>query len=130
GEEEVDRIIQKRLERERARFSDYEDVKARAEKAAELESANAELSKRVEAFEAAEARAGLVQKVAEAHGVDAAILGEMRGDSEDDLTEQAARLAERLKPVGQVIPGPAKSTENPSADESRQFMRKLLGKEA
>src|SRR5699024_8769738 len=110
SQEELDRIIQKRLERERARFSDYEDVKARAEKAAELESANAELSKRVEAFEAAEARAGLVQKVAEAHGVDAAILGEMRG--------------------GPVIQVQAKSPENPSADESRQFMRKLLGKEA
>ena len=130
SQEELDRIIQKRLERERARFSDYEDVKARAEKAAELESANAELSKRVAAFEAAKARSELVQKVAEAHGVDAAILGEMRGDSEDDLNAQAERLVERLKPVGPVIPGQAKSPENPSADESRQFMRKLLGKEA
>ena len=75
SQEELDRIIQRRLDRERARFSDYEELKARADRAAEFESVNAELRKRVEAFEAAEARAGLVRKVAEAHGVDAAILG-------------------------------------------------------
>lgn len=130
SQEELDRIIQKRLDRERARFSDYEELKARADRAAEFESVNAELRKRVEAFEAAEARAGLVRKVAEAHGVDAAILGEMRGDSEDDLNAQAERLVERLKPVGPVIPGQAKSPENVAGDETRQYMRKLLGKDA
>ena len=130
SQDELDRIIQKRLERERARFSDYDDIKSKAEKAAELESTAADLRKRVEAFEARDARAALVRKVAEDHGVDADLLAEMRGESEDDLTAQAKRLADRIKPAYSVIPGQAKSPESAPVDESRDFMRKLLNKEA
>src|SRR5690625_1587814 len=130
SQEELDRIIQKRLERERARFSDYDDIKSRAEKASELESEAAELRKRVEQFEAQEARSALVKRVAEDNGVDADLLGEMRGESEGDLTAQAKRLAERIKPVSSVIPGQAKSPENAPRDESREFMKRLLGRDA
>ena len=130
SQEELDRIIQKRLERERSRYADYEDVKARAERAAELESVADELRKRVEAFESREARSVLVRKVADDNGVDPELLAEMRGDSEEELTAQAKRLAERLKPVAPVIPGQAKSPENAPRDESHEFMKRLLGKEA
>ena len=41
------------------------------------------------------------------NGVDADLLAEMRGDSEDDLIAQAKRLADRIKPVSPVIPGQA-----------------------
>ena len=130
SQEELDRIIQKRIERERSRFSDYDDLKAKAEKASELETSAADLRKRVDEYEAREARTALVRKVAEDNGVDADLLAEMRGDSEDDLTAQAKRLADRIKPAHSVIPGQAKSPENPPADETREYMRKLLGKEA
>ena len=130
SQEELDRIIQKRLERERSRYADYDDVKARAERAAELESVAEDLRKRVEAFESKEARSALVRKVAVDNGVDHELLSEMRGDSEEELTAQAKRLAERLKPVAPVIPGQAKSPENAPRDESHEFMKRLLGKEA
>ena len=130
SQEELDRIIQKRLDRERSRYADYDDVKARAERAAELEGVAEDLRKRVEAFESREARSVLVRKVAVDNGVDPELLAEMRGDSEEELTAQAKRLAERLKPVAPVIPGQAKSPENAPRDESHEFMKRLLGKEA
>ena len=130
SQEELDRIIQKRLDRERSRYADYDDVKARAERAAELEGVAEDLRKRVEAFESKEARSALVRKVASDNGVDHELLAEMRGDSEEELTAQAKRLAERLKPVAPVIPGQAKSPENAPRDESHEFMKRLLGKEA
>ena len=129
SQDELDRIIQKRLDRERSRFSDYDDVKARAEKAAELESVAADLRKRVEQFESRDARSALVKKVATDNGVDADLLAEMRGDSEDDLTAQAKRLADRLKPASPVIPGQAKSPENAPRDELREFARQLFNKD-
>ena len=130
SQEELDRIVGKRVIQERKRYHDYDDVKARAERAAELESVAEELRKRVEAFESREARSALVRKVADDNGVDHELLAEMRGDSEEELTAQAKRLAERLKPVSPVIPGQAKSPENAPRDESHEFMKRLLGKEA
>ena len=130
SQEELDRIIQKRLDRERARYEGFDEIKQRAERAAELESVAEDLRKRVEAFESREARSVLVRKVASDNGVDHELLSEMRGDSEEELTAQAKRLAERLKPVAPVIPGQAKSPENAPRDESHEFMKRLLGKEA
>ena len=130
SQEELDRIIQKRLDRERARYEGFDEIKQRAERAAELESVAEDLRKRVEAFESKEARSALVRKVASDNGVDHELLSEMRGDSEEELTAQAKRLAERLKPVAPVIPGQAKSPENAPRDESHEFMKRLLGKEA
>ena len=130
SQEELDRIIQKRLDRERARYEGFDEIKQRAERAAELESVADDLRKRVEAFESREARSALVRKVADDNGVDRELLAEMRGDSEEELTAQAKRLAERLKPVSPVIPGQAKSPENAPRDESHEFMKRLLGKEA
>lgn len=130
SQDELDRIIQKRLDRERARYEGFDEIKARAEKAAELESVAADLRKRVEQFESRDARSALVKKVATDNGVDADLLAEMRGDSEDDLTAQAKRLVDRLKPVSPVIPGQAKSPENAPRDESHEFMKRLLGRDA
>ena len=130
SQEELDRIIQKRVARVEARYEGFEDLKAKADRAAELESVAEDLRKRVEAFESKEARSALVRKVADDNGVDHELLAEMRGDSEEELTAQAKRLAERLKPVAPVIPGQAKSPENAPRDESHEFMKRLLGKEA
>lgn len=130
SQEELDRIIQKRVARVEARYEGFEDLKAKADRAAELEGVAEDLRKRVEAFESKEARSVLVRKVASDNGVDHELLSEMRGDSEEELTAQAKRLAERLKPVAPVIPGQAKSPENAPRDESHEFMKRLLGKEA
>lgn len=130
SQEELDRIIQKRVARVEARYEGFEDLKAKADRASELESVAADLRKRVESFESQEARTALVKKVATDNGVDADLLAEMRGDSEDDLIAQAKRLADRIKPASPVIPGQAKSPENAPRDDSREFMKRLLGRDA
>src|SRR5699024_11223830 len=89
SQEELDRIIQKRVDRERSRYADYGHVKARAERAAELEAVADELRKRVEAFESKEARSALVRKVAVDNGVDHELLAGMRGDSEEELARKS-----------------------------------------
>lgn len=129
SQDELDRIIQKRVARVEARYEGFDDLKAKAEKAAELESVAADLRKRVEQFESRDARSALVKKVAEDNGVDADLLGEMRGDSEEDLISQAKRLADRLKPTSSVIPGQAKSPENAPSDPLREFARQLFNKD-
>lgn len=129
SQEELDRIIQKRIERERKRFEDYDDLKASAGKVESLEAENAELRKQVESFTARDARTALVRKVADAESVDADLLAEMRGDSEEELTAQAQRLADRIKP-SQVIPGQAKTPDAGPTDEARAFMRRILQKDA
>lgn len=126
SQEELDRIIQNRVARVESKFQDYDEIKARAEKAAEFEATNADLLSRVQGFEAKEARSELVRSVAGSVGVDADLLAEMRGDSEEDLTAQAKCLASRLRSASPVIPGQAKSPEKPPVDERREFASKIF----
>lgn len=124
---ELDRIVQTRLDRERSRFSDYDELKARAAKASEFESANAELLGKVQGFEAAAARSALVSKVAGETGVDADILADLRADSEDELTALASKLRDRFKPTAPLIPGQDKRPENAPVDERKALASKLFG---
>ena len=64
SQDELDRIIQKRVARVEDRYEGFGDLKAKADRASELESVAADLRKRVESFESQEARAALVRKVA------------------------------------------------------------------
>lgn len=126
SQEELDRIITKRIERERAKFADYDDVKSRAEKAAELEAANKDLADKIAGFEARDARTALVSKVATSAGVDASLLAEMRGDSEEELTAQAARLSTISKPSVPVVSGAGKAPGVIPADPAREAVRALF----
>jgi len=106
-QEELDRIIQGRLDRERKRFSDYDDIKAKAAKYAELEEANkTEAQKTADKLAAAEKRAtelegkALRAEVAAAKGVPVALL---TGSTQEDLEAAAdALIAYRgeQKPAG------------------------------
>lgn len=125
---ELDRIVQTRLDRERSRFSDYDDLKARAAKASEFEAANAELLGKVQGFEAAAARTALVSKVAKDTGVDADILADLRADSEDELTAIASRLRDRFKPTAPLIPGQDKRPENAPIDERKALANQLFNR--
>jgi hypothetical protein len=121
SQEELDRIIQKRLDRERARYADYDDLKARAEKVGELE-------EKVRGFEAAAARTALVSKVAKETGVDADILSDLRADSEDELTAIASKLRDRFKPTAPHIPGQDKRPDNAPQDPLRETANKLFNR--
>src|SRR5690349_12903050 len=90
---DVDRIVRERVQRERARYADYDDLKAKAGEKATADERLAELEKR---YAAAEARA-LRADIANAHGItpeDRDLF--LTGTDEETLTAQAKRLAERV----------------------------------
>ena len=96
SQEELDRIIQGRLDRERKRFADYDDLKVRAAKLAEIESANqTEAEKVLARLDAAEKRAveleskALRAEVAAAKGVPSALL---TGSTQEELEAAADAL--------------------------------------
>ena len=105
SQEDLDRIIEKRLARERAKFADYEEVKAKAAKVDEIEEEKkSDLQRALDQIEALKAeaeqskaaaaqaeRAVLVEKVAASKGVPAKYL---TGESEEDLVASADEFLE------------------------------------
>jgi hypothetical protein len=98
SQEELDRIIEARLARERKRFQDYDDLKARAAKLSEIEEANkteaqktAERLAELERQNAELATAKLRADVAIAKGVPAALL---TGSTQEELEASADALIE------------------------------------
>ena len=98
SQEELDRIIEARLARERKRFQDYDDLKARAAKLSEIEESNkteaqktAERLAELERQNAELATAKLRADVAIAKGVPAALL---TGSTQEELEASADALIE------------------------------------
>ena len=99
---EMDAIIGERLKRDRAKYADYEELKAKAAKFDEAEEASkSELQKAVEERDSLKAeldklkaereRAELVARVAAEKGVDADLLARMSGDVEANAEFLMAR---------------------------------------
>ena len=122
SQEDLDRIIEKRLARERAKFADYEEVKAKAAKVDEIEEEKkSDLQRALDQIEALKAeaeqskaaaaqaeRAVLVEKVAASKGVPAKYLS---GDSEDDLVASADAFLDDISAIAK----PAQSGYVPTA---------------
>jgi ATPase subunit of ABC transporter with duplicated ATPase domains len=96
SQEELDRIIQSRLDRERKRFGDYDELKAKAEKLTKIEEANKTEAEKAQArAEAAEKRAAELEakalraEVAAAKGVPVALL---TGSTQEELEAAADAL--------------------------------------
>lgn len=105
---EVDAIVGDRLKRDRAKYSDYDDLKAKAAKFDELEEANkSELQKAVElnqtlqteldALKNANALRDIRSKVAEETGVPMNLL---TADTEEACRTQAEAILGFAKPTG------------------------------
>ena len=97
---EVDSIVKDRLTRERAKFPDYEDLKAKAARLDELEEASKtelqkatdraeKLQKELEGMKQAETIRSIRSKVAEESGVPASLL---TGETEEACKEQAEAI--------------------------------------
>lgn len=119
---ELDRIIAERLSRERSKYADYEDLKAKAQRLAEIEEANkteaqrsaeqlAELQARVAEYETREQIAGWKAEVAEATGVPASVLA-------GSTLEEIEAHAESLKPL---IAPPSSTPAAPPVPTVGQF---------
>jgi hypothetical protein len=96
SQEELDRIVQSRLDRERSKYSDYEDLKAKADRLRELEEKDmSDAQKAEKRAEDAEKRAAalelevLKRTVAEDKGVPAKLLS---GNTKEELEDWADEL--------------------------------------
>lgn len=137
SQEDLDRIVQDRIARERKKFADYEEAKAAQKKLAELEEANkSELEKAVARAEAAEAK--LVES--EKRSIRSAVLAKhaipedfqdlVVGDTEEALSSSAERIAALIK--GKQFEGLVDrkqgATPNQPADSGeRETVRALFG---
>ena len=124
SQEDVNRIVQERLQREREKYSDYDELKSAAERAQELEAEKQTLAERVAEFEAKEEQSKLVAQVAIDAGVPADAL---RGSTKEELEAHAEVLKSLMKPTGPVIPGQEKRPHKVEESDERKAVRKLFG---
>ena len=114
-QEEMDAIIGDRLKRERAKYADYDELKAKAQQYdADEEAKKSELQKAVEErdkykaeadqLRADKERSEQVAKAAAEHNVDASLLALMSGDVEENAKILAEKMANAPK-YGEVHDG-------------------------
>lgn len=139
SQEELNRIIERRLERERSKYADYDDLKQRAARLDEIEAEQlSEAEKAQKRAEEAErerdqARAEALRlRIAAKYGVSAedAELFLTAGD-EETLEAQAKRLADReadRKRAGDIAPSLGSRPTHTGATDERDFVRQLFGK--
>ncbi|MCW2752494.1 MAG: hypothetical protein JWR83_3604 [Aeromicrobium sp.] len=137
SQDDLNRIITDRIGRERSKFADYKDLKAKAQRFDELEAANkSEIDKANDAKAQAEARAARAEadalrlRVAAKHGIsdeDADLF--LTGTDEETLARQATRLSQHSsdrKKNGNVVPREGTTTSALQNDE-RATARALFG---
>lgn len=140
SQDELNKVIADRINREKAKFADYRDLKAKAERLDQLEAASKseaeKVAERIAALESENKRIqseALRSRIQAKHGIsdeDAALF--LTGADEDTLTAQAKRLAEReadRKKRGNVAPKEGGSADNSKAGDGdmREFARQLFG---
>ena len=107
-QDEVNKVVQERLARERAKFEGYEELKQKAAKFDEIEESQktelqkaqekaAELEAKLTAFEQEKTTREMREKVAQEKGIPADLLTE---NSEEDCNAQADKILEFAKSNG------------------------------
>lgn len=129
---DFNRIIESRLQRERAKYADYDHFKAEAEKVAglvaerdeyksQLDSANAELS----AFREKEQKQIWAQEVSTETGVPAEAL---RGETKEEMEAHAKTLEKYVKVSAPVVSGDGRTPSTQAAITARdKFAAALEG---
>ncbi len=138
SQDDLNKVVADRVARERAKYADYRDVKAKAARLDELEAANQseaeKTAKRISDLEAEltnTRRDSLRLTIATAHGITDAddIDLFLTGTDEETLTRQAKRLADReadRKKNGNHVP--REGTPPPAAaDPDLAFARDFFG---
>lgn len=137
-QDDLNKVINERLTRERAKFADYKDLKAKATKLDEIEQANQseadKTAKRIADLETElsnQRRDSSRLKIAAAHGITDAddIDLFLTGNDEETLTKQAKRLADRTaekKKQGNHVPNEGATQNAAKGDEMREFTRDLF----
>lgn len=133
---EVDRIVADRITRERKKFADYDDLKKKASEFDKIQNANkSELDKakdretalavELQKYKVAEVR----RAAASAAGLDPEFADFITAADEEEATEQAKKLAERLKASAKSAPDLKQGTRtSPPAPRSRdELLRGIAG---
>ena len=123
-QDDVNRIVQERLVREREKFQGFDEFKAAAERLASVEAEKRQLAERVAAYEQQEQLSAIVAEVAAEKGVPASAL---RGSSREELTQHADELRAAFPSVP-VIQGQANRPNHVSAEPLAEFARGLFEK--
>lgn len=143
---DLDRIITDRVSRERAKFGDYGDLKAKASKFDEItEAQKTELQKITERAEAAERRAQELETAQQIHTWKADISKEtgvpasaLRGSSLEDITAHAETLKALIPApdakrgaIGPYVPGEGQTPSAPlgstPAEQFAEIIRSARG---
>ena len=105
-QEQLDKIVEQRLARERSKFADYEELKAKADKLAERENADkSEVDRAREAAEAAKKEAEtakgelLRMQIAADKGLSPSQAKRLVGATREELEADADDLLEAFKPA-------------------------------
>ena len=138
-QEELNRIVEGRLERERAKYANYEAYKADSEAYAaikgkdyegqikglsdDLAKARGDLGTMTKRAETAE-RSLLRSRVAREAGLPAELADRLAGEDEKAMKADAEALAKLVKP--QQEPQPLADHSGPAVDGNEAEMRKLL----
>ncbi|BCI54947.1 hypothetical protein NIIDNTM18_42250 [Mycolicibacterium litorale] len=147
SQQEFDTALKARLDREKAKYKDYPDLKAKAAKLDEIEQANlSELEKANSRITAAESERDTAKaealrlRIAVTHGIsleDADLF--LTGTTEETLTAQAKRLADRAaeqanaeaerKKKHPTVPreGTSTTTGTTTEEDDREFARTFFG---
>ena len=127
SQEQLDKVLSKRLERERAKYSDYEELKQKAAEAADSRSEVEKLHDRVKELEQERHQSALEAakaKAASEYGVPADLLV---GDDTDAIEAHAKRLAEY---VAAQAPSTGAYVKNVGRDEgessAESYARRML----
>lgn len=107
SQSEVNRIVEDRLRREQAKYADYDDLKAKADKFDEQEETNkSELQKANEANQklasqlAEQKHSGLVANACLKHGIPAEFADLVTGDDEESIDKTAEKVAKLVSTQG------------------------------
>lgn len=134
-QEQVDRVVEQRLARERSKFADYADLKAAAERLEKIEAdGQSETEKAVRRAEAAERRAEQAEakhlrlEIAIEKGLTPAQAKRLVGSSREELEGDAAELLEAFGPRkadGEGDPKDPKAEGDPKPDPRRRPTERL-----
>ena len=123
---DVDRIVRERVQREKAKYADYDDLKAKAGQSTTLEERVAGLET---AAREAESRA-LRAEIANAKGLTPSQAKRLVGSTREELESDADELLKDIgaqKKQGNVVPREGR-TPQASDDPMREFARGLFAR--
>lgn len=136
-QEELNSIVEKRLARERAKFADYDEVKAKADEFDKTQEASkTEIQKATERAEKAEKAladaelSSLRSKVALSKGLTPTQAKRLVGTTREELEADADELLSDLgnqKPAGPRAPQQKQKQTAPKEDPMGEFARRLFG---